>query len=153
MLIYLFFRFRILLYNADLVREILRQVAKRLKGNSGYIVVKESGKQVKIASASIYFIKSDGNYLEIHHENGKTIVREKIGAFLDLVPDPLEFLRIRRSYIIRIDQVQEKGKKEEAFEILAKINGCEQAKTELEEINAQLTQETGNFRELFLFRH
>ena len=131
LMIYLFFKFRILLYNRDLVREILRQVMKRLKGESGYIIVKESGKEVKIASSTIYFIKSDGNYLEIHHENGKTVIREKLGSFLDLVPDPLEYLQIRRSFIIRIDKVDQKGKKELV------INGqtIQVGKTYLEELD------------------
>lgn len=112
LLIYLFFKFRILLYNRDLVREILRQIMKRLKGESGYIIVKESGKEVKIASSAIYYVKSDGNYLDIYHEGGKTVIREKLGSFLDLVPDPLEYLQVRRSFIIRIDKVEQKGKKE-----------------------------------------
>ena len=42
----------------------------------------------------------------------KTIVRSKISAFLDSVPDPLEYVQIRRSYIVRIDRVEQKSKKE-----------------------------------------
>jgi len=130
-LIYLFFKYRILLYNGDIVREILRYVMKRIKGETGYIIVKESGKEVKIASSSIYYVKSDGNYLEIHHQKGKTVIREKIGNFSKLVPDPLEYLRVRRSYIIRIDKVEEKGKKE----VVVKGETIQVGKTYLEELD------------------
>ncbi len=109
-LVYLFFRFRVLLYNKDLVSELLRQLLKRLKRKSPNIVVKEGNKTVKIQSRDIYYVKSEGNYLEIIHEDGKAIIRHKIGAFLSLVPDPIEFVQIRRSYIVRIDNVQQVGK-------------------------------------------
>ncbi len=57
-------------------------------------------------------MKSDGNYIEIYHDDGKAVVRSKITAFLDIVPDPLEYVQIRRSYIVRIDRVEQKSKKE-----------------------------------------
>jgi hypothetical protein len=112
LLIYLFFRFRILLYNRDLVRDILRHLSERLRKEEPVLIVREGNKDVKILSNAIYFVKSDGNYLEIYHENGKTTVRHKIGEFLDMIPDPLEYVRLRRSYIVRIDKVEQKGKKE-----------------------------------------
>ena len=73
-------------------------------------MVKEGNKEVRIPCQEIKYVKSDGNYLEIFHDKGKTIIRHKIGEFLDLVPDPLEYIRIRRSIIIRLDRVDEKGK-------------------------------------------
>ncbi len=109
-LIYLFFRLKILLYNRDLTREILRQVIKRLKRKSTAILVREGSKEVKILSNDINYIKSDGNYLEIHHSKGKTVIRHKIGQFLELVPDPIEYIQIRRSYIIRIDKIDQLGR-------------------------------------------
>ncbi|UKN00795.1 LytTR family transcriptional regulator DNA-binding domain-containing protein [Paracrocinitomix mangrovi] len=111
LLIYLFFRFRILLYNRDLVREMLRHLLKRIKREEHYLMVKVAGTDVKIRTSDIMYVKSDGNYIEIHTEQGKHLVREKIGNFLSLVPDPIEFLRVRRSFIVRIDKVTQKGKK------------------------------------------
>lgn len=109
-LIYSFFKYRILLYNRDIVREILRYILKMTRRKKTYIIVKEGSKEVRIYCHDINYIKSDGNYIEVHHEKGKTIVRYKIGEFLDLVPDPLEYIQIRRSYIIRIDKVEQLGK-------------------------------------------
>ena len=37
-------------------------------------------------------------------------IRCKIGDFIATTPDALEYLRIHRSFIIRIDQVTSKGK-------------------------------------------
>jgi len=112
LLIYGFFRFRVLIYNKHLVRELLRQVLKRLsKSNTPHIIVREGNNDVKIETGTILFVKSDRNYLEIHTETGRHVIREKLGDFLEMVPDPLEFLRVRRSYIIRIDKVTRKGKK------------------------------------------
>jgi len=110
-LVYLFFKIRILSYNKDITREILRQLLKRLKRKSHYIVIRDQGRDIKIRSGSILFVKASGNYIEIHADNGTHVTREKISNFTQLVPDPLEYLRIHRSYIIRIDKVQAKGVK------------------------------------------
>jgi len=108
--VYVFFKYRILLYNRDLVRELFRQILKRISKKSKSFVVREGNKNVKIFSSDIAFVKSDGNYLEIHHRTGKITIRHKIGEFLDLVPDPIEFLQLRRSYIVRIDKIEQVGK-------------------------------------------
>lgn len=129
-LIYLFFRFRILLYNRDLVRDIMRHLSQRLNKTEPVIIVRDGNKDVRIKSSSIYYVKSDGNYLEIIHENGKTTVRQKIGEFLDMVPDPLEYVRLRRSFIVRIDKVEQKGKKE----VVVKGETIPVGKTYLEEL-------------------
>lgn len=111
-LIYLFFRFRILSYNRDITRELMRQLLKRLTKQTQYVVFKEKGKDIRIPTNTIYFVKSDDNYIEIHTESKKYVIRHKIGDFLSLVPDPLEYLRISRFCIVRLDKVQEKSKKD-----------------------------------------
>ena len=112
LLIYIFFRYNILSYNRDIIREMLRQLLKRIKKDQKYIVFREQGKDIKIDTAEILYVKSDGNYLEIITSSKKHLVRFKIGDFLKKVPDPLEFLRVNRSYIVRIDKIDEKSKKE-----------------------------------------
>ncbi len=112
LVIYLFFRFRILQYNRDITRELLRQILKKFRDNRGYLVVREAGKDVKIATEDILYVKSEGNYLEIYTEDQKYVIRANIGKFLDMVPDPIEFIRIRRTHIVRIDKVSKKSSKE-----------------------------------------
>lgn len=108
-LIYFVFKYRILKYNKEIVRELLRHLLKRINKKSSYFIVRESGKNVKINSLDVLYIKSLGNYIEIYTSKNKTVIREKISAFKKLVPDSLEYIQIHRSYIVRIDKISKKG--------------------------------------------
>lgn len=108
--IYLFFRYRILSYNREILREILRQLLKRLKRKEPpFIIIKSDGREIKIVTDTILFVNSSGNYLDIQCEEAVFVTRMKIGDFLSEVSDPLEFLRVHKSYIIRLDQVEQKS--------------------------------------------
>lgn len=111
MLVYLFFRIRILTYNRDIVRELLRHLLKRIRKEHKYLVIKDRGMDVKIPTSAIYYIRSAGNYVEVYTERNMYLFRCKIGEFLGLVPDPIEFLRVHRSYIIRLDKVEKSSSK------------------------------------------
>lgn len=108
-IIWLFFKYRILNYNREIIREILRQLLKRLKPKGKYFIVRSNGKDVKIDSGDVLYVESSGNYIHIYTTSGKTVVREKLSSFKDLVPDPLEYIQLRRSLIIRIDCVSAKS--------------------------------------------
>lgn len=111
-LIYLFFKYRILSYNRYIVQEILRLVLKKIRKKKAFVHFKHLGKDVKIESDKIHFIKSDGNYLEIHTENKVYLYRSSFENFISSLPDSIEYLRIHRSYLVRIDAIQEKSKKQ-----------------------------------------
>lgn len=120
--IYLFFRLRILVYNKDITREILRQLLKRIKTDSNSFVVSANGKSIRINSEDVLFARSHRNYLEIKTKNQRVLVREKISNFLNVVPDPIEYVQVNRSSIVRIDNVTSKSKtmvsvNEEEFKI------------------------------------
>lgn len=110
-IIYSFFKYRILLYNKDIIRELLRFILKKINGKTPYIVVKESGNNLKINTQNILYIKSSGNYLEIYTKKKNHVIRGKISDYEKQMPDKLEFIRIHRSYLIRIDKVQSKSNK------------------------------------------
>jgi hypothetical protein len=110
-LIYLFFKIRVLTYNKDVVREFFRLLIKKLKSNEKNLELRINGEDVKIATQEILFIKSSGNYLDIVCSKKTYTIRCKIGDFIATTPDALEYLRIHRSYIIRIDKVTGKSKK------------------------------------------
>lgn len=110
-IVYLFFRFKVLVYNEETVREILRHFLKRVKKETPYFTIKEQGKDIKVNSEEVLFIKSAGNYLEIHTQEKTYLIRYKLSEFTDLVPDRLEYLRINRSYIVRIDKIKAKDTK------------------------------------------
>ncbi|MFT6501042.1 MAG: ligand-binding sensor domain-containing protein [Crocinitomicaceae bacterium] len=111
-LIYLFFKYRILSYNKDISRELLRQLLKKIRKKQLYVIYRDQGKDVRIPSDQIGYVQSSRNYLEIHTKSEKYVVRGKIGEFKDCVPDPLEYVRIHRSYIVRLDQIEKKGANE-----------------------------------------
>ncbi|MFY7671043.1 ligand-binding sensor domain-containing protein [Tenacibaculum sp. MEBiC06402] len=108
--IYLFFRIRVLTYNKDIARELMRLAIKKLKPNDQYYHFRANGVDSKIPTNQILYVNSQGNYLDIITTKKTYTIRCKIGDFIDTTPDKLEFLRVHRSYIIRIDQVSSKGK-------------------------------------------
>lgn len=111
-IIYFFFKLRVLTYNKDITRELLRVLVKKIRTKENYFIFKESGKDIRVKTDTILYVKSAGNYIELITENKTHIVRCKIGDFIASTPDPLEYLRIHRSYIIRIDKVEAKSKTE-----------------------------------------
>lgn len=109
-LVYLFFKIRVLTYNKDVFRELIRLAIKRLKREEQFFIFRESGADYKILTRDILYANSQGNYLDVVTKNKTHTIRCKIGDFINKTPDSLEYLRIHRSYIIRIDQVSSKGK-------------------------------------------
>lgn len=110
-LVVAFFRFRILSYNRDIVRELMRALLKRFRRENVQLVFVEKGVEIRIETASILFVKAEGNYLAIHTDEKSYLIRGKISKFLEMVPDPIEFVQVHRSYIIRLDQVVGKSSK------------------------------------------
>lgn len=108
--IYLFFKFRVLTYNKDIIRELIRLWIRKLKRNEKYLIFKEAGNHVRIKTDEVHYVKSAGNYIEIVTRNSKHTIRAKIGEFIATTPDPLEYVRIHRSYIIRVDKVTSKSR-------------------------------------------
>ncbi len=109
---YFIFKLRVLSYNKNITRELIRLLIKKMKKRDNYFVFKESGKQIRVKTDTILYIKSSGNYIELITEEKSFVVRCKIGDFIKLTPDPLEYLRIHRSYVVRIDKVESKSKTE-----------------------------------------
>ncbi len=111
-LIYMFFKYRILSYNKDITRELIRLIVKRIKKKEKYLVFKEAGKDIRIKTDEILYVRSSGNYIDIITEKQNHTVRCKISEFIALTPDSLEYIRIHRSFIIRLDKVKSKSKSE-----------------------------------------
>lgn len=109
---YFIFKLRVLSYNKNITRELIRLLLKKMKKRDNYFIFKEAGKQIRVKTDTILYVKSSGNYIELITENKTYVVRCKIGDFIKLTPDPLEYIRIHRSYIVRIDKVESKSKTE-----------------------------------------
>ena len=108
-LIYLFFRFRVLIYNRSLVKEALRLIIRKLNPQLKSFVINEQGKELRINSMDILYFKSQGNYLDIHLNDKKHTIRHKIGEIDELVPDKIEYIRVNKSYVVRIDKITGKN--------------------------------------------
>lgn len=108
-LIYLFFRFRVLIYNKSLVKEALRLVIRKLNPQLKSFIINEQGKKLRINSMDIMYFKSQGNYLDIYFADKKHTIRHKIGEIDTLVPDKNEYVRVNKSYVVRIDKITGKN--------------------------------------------
>ena len=107
--IYGFFKIRVLTYNKHIFKELLRIILKKIRGKKHYIIIKESGTEIKLNTENILFLKSSGNYVEVHTIKRAFLVRDTINSFKNLLPDKSEYIRIHRSYLIRIEKVQQKN--------------------------------------------
>ena len=76
-------------------RDVLRRIS-----------VKENGRIVLLDVNEIDWITSDGNYINLHTPKKKYLVRDTMNA-MEKKLDSREFVRLRRSTIVRIDQIKE----------------------------------------------
>lgn len=114
-LIYYFFRIRVLIYNKDLVRELLRIILRKLKPKTNSFVIWSQGNEIRISSNDVLYFKAIGNYLEIVTIDKKYVFRYKIGEIDSLVPDKLEYKRVHRSFVVRLDKIS--GKNSEDIDV------------------------------------
>jgi len=70
------------------------------------IPVKENGKIVLVDTDDVNWIESYGNYIFLHTAHRKFIYRETVTA-IEKKLDPHDFVRIRRSTIVKLDQIKE----------------------------------------------
>lgn len=70
------------------------------------IVVRQQGKMQFVDLQMVSRIETDGNYLELHAEARCHLLREPMRS-LEQRLDPVQFLRVSRSAIVRIDGIAE----------------------------------------------
>ncbi len=104
LIIYLFFRIRVLTYNRDVVRELLRLLLHMIK-HKQYITVKGDGGIIRLNPEEVLWIKAAHNYVEIITPHKTYLIRHTMDAMLKLMPVQQDFVRIHRSYIVRLDKV------------------------------------------------
>lgn len=108
-LLYLFFKIKILTYNKDIVREILRFVLKKVRRHTPSVLIKHNGRTVQLQTENIHYFKTSGNYIEIKTIDSTYLVRSSIANFMSKLPDSIEFIQIHRSFVVRIDKIQQIG--------------------------------------------
>lgn len=87
---------------ADLIKNLKPAAENYLER----IAVKENERIRFLNVAEIDRISSQGNYIELHSRGEKFLVRETMDGIEKKI-NPREFLRIRRSTIVRIEQIKE----------------------------------------------
>ncbi len=75
------------------------------------IFVRHDGSLVKLKHVDILWLKGDGNYTTIVSRNSVFSVRNLLKAFEDVLPSD-QFIRIHKSYIIRLDEINSINTKE-----------------------------------------
>lgn len=70
------------------------------------IAVKENERIRFLTIEKIDWIGSQGNYIEVHSEREKFLIRETMDG-IEKKLNPQKFLRLRRSAIVRIEQIKE----------------------------------------------
>jgi len=70
------------------------------------LAIKSGGKISFLKVNEIHWIEAAGDYLEIHHAGGNSMIRGKIGE-IEKKLNPRQFMRVHRSTIVNIDQIKE----------------------------------------------
>lgn len=70
----------------------------------GALFVKDKYKYTKVLIDEILWVKSDGNYLEIHTESKCEIIRGTMDFIIERLDDS-KFFRTQKSYIINLDYI------------------------------------------------
>lgn len=71
------------------------------------ILVPHRGRMVPVAIVDIIWIKAEGDYARIHTTGGRSYLVTRTLRDLDSRLDPVHFLRIHRSAIVRTDKIHE----------------------------------------------
>ncbi len=105
--VYLFFRIRILTYNRDVVRELLRALLARLRPKSSappYFLVKSvsDGSTVKIVIDKLLYLKSDDNYVNVVCTEQNVLVRAQLKDLTEQLGTIPHIIRVHRSYTVNM---------------------------------------------------
>ena len=70
------------------------------------VVIKENGRVFFLDASEIDWISAEGNYIQLHAKSKTHLLRETMDG-IERKLNPREFLRLRRSTIVRIEQIKE----------------------------------------------
>src|SRR5690606_16037646 len=88
-------------------KEKTNELIRSLNEGSNFIerVLIKTGNTIKIIPIDkIIYLSADDDYVNIHTENGE-FLNNKTMAYFEKHLDPAIFVRVHRSFIIRIDQI------------------------------------------------
>jgi len=103
-IIYGAFKIKILTHNRDVTRELILLLVNKLR-RKRYLFVKIDAKVVRIDPDRILWIKAAHNYVEIITSDKRYLVRSGMTAIEKKLPGIEQFIRVHRSYVVRIDKI------------------------------------------------
>lgn len=84
---------------------MMTNVEEKIGVLSKYLFLKDGYKQVKICIAEIFYIQSDGNYLNVFTPTGRVNTRMTLNQMIDQLPSS-SFIRVHNSYVVNIEQIE-----------------------------------------------
>jgi two-component system LytT family response regulator len=87
------------------VRRLLAQIPGR-PATAQQILIKDTDKAFFLSVEDIQRVSAAGNYVEVHARGKIHLVRDTLTTFIAQL-DPLEFLRVHRSHVVRINFISE----------------------------------------------
>ena len=102
-------RAKSLIYSDSTLSSKIHSLLSGLKSKESFIkriLIKERGRIFFIKTEEIRWIEAAEYYLKIHTDKEDHLIREGINNIEEKL-DPSEFIRIHRSFIVKIDQIKE----------------------------------------------
>ena len=87
------------------VRRLLAQIPGR-PATAQQILIKDADRAFFLSVDDIQRVSAAGNYVEVHARGKVHLVRDTLTTFIAQL-DPLEFLRVHRSHVVRINFISE----------------------------------------------
>jgi two-component system, LytTR family, response regulator len=87
------------------VRRLLAQIPGR-PATAQQILIKDTDKAFFLSVDDIQRVSAAGNYIEVHARGKVHLVRDTLTTFIAQL-NPLEFLRVHRSHVVRINFISE----------------------------------------------
>lgn len=85
--------------------DLVQTHLKERKDSAQVFLIKDKGREYRIAAKDILYVKAEGNYVVLQAMQGRHSLRMTMNM-LESELDPAEFLRIHRSYIVNMAQVK-----------------------------------------------
>lgn len=89
---------------ADIKAIIQIAIDQIITKEKNWLVVRENAKTTKVELDKVLFLMSDVNYIHIHTESKKYLVRKSLDWFLINTQKP-NFIRIHRSYVVNCNKI------------------------------------------------
>lgn len=74
------------------------------KQNSTNLLIKDRGNYYNLSIDEVVWVQSEGNYITLHTNNKKYVVKQSLRRILDLLEDD-RFVKIQKSYVVRTDLI------------------------------------------------